>query len=125
MAYKECCKAITVIAAAALTGKNYHFAAFDNAGKVNVVSSSGGAVDGIIGHPAEAADRAATMVVPDGGVAMVILGATVTAGAKVMSDANGKAITATAGNPIYGVALEAGAADEVVPVQFNYKGDAA
>ena len=45
------------------------------------------------------------------GVSRCIAGAAVTAGAKVMSDAAGKAITATSTNQACGVALTAAAAD--------------
>ena len=51
------------------------------------------------------------------GVSKVVAGAAVAAGAQVMSDATGRAITATATNNVVGVALEAAAnADEIIAV---------
>lgn len=125
MAYLECCKAITAVAASDLSGKIYYFGVFNSSGKLTASSTAGGEVDGIIGHAADGADRAATLVVPDGGVAMVISGAAVTAGSKVMSGSAGKAITAaSSGSKIWGVALEAASAsDQVIAIQFTYKGD--
>ncbi len=57
---------------------------------------------------------------PDGAKVEVAAGAAVTAGDLVMSDAQGRAITATATNNILGRALTAaGAADEVITILFS------
>ena len=50
------------------------------------------------------------------GTVKVQLGATVALGAKVMSDANAKAITATATNSVLGQALQAGVANDIIEI---------
>lgn len=60
------------------------------------------------------------------GVEKVLAGAAVVRGAQVMSDANGKAITATATNQRLGIALEsASAADEYIAVLLQPGGGTA
>jgi hypothetical protein len=59
---------------------------------------------------------------PNGCKVEITAGAAVAAGALVMSDATGRAITATATNSVHGKALTAAAAaDEVITILF-YKG---
>jgi hypothetical protein len=66
-------------------------------------------------HPANAASVA---IRGAGGVSLVQVGTGgIAAGAPVKCDANGKAVTATPGtDPIYGIAVESGAAGSVAPV---------
>jgi hypothetical protein len=52
-----------------------------------------------------------------------IAGAAITINANLMTDANGKFITATTGKPIVGKALEAAAADlNIIRVELGYRG---
>jgi len=59
-----------------------------------------------------------------GGVALVLGGAAVAIGARVMSDANGKGITGTATNAILGIAKTVGALNELFEVQLSGPGGA-
>lgn len=75
-----------------------------------------GAGEHVIGVIYEAAGLAKQVTVQFGGIAKVVLGATVAAGARVASDSAGKAVTATSNQFEVGTALEGGAVNEVVPV---------
>jgi hypothetical protein len=55
------------------------------------------------------------------GIAMVTYGSSVTAGVSLMSSAAGKAVTATAGYDVIGIALESGSDGEVHPVLLQPK----
>lgn len=84
------------------------------AGKV-AVAGAGANADGVITNAPAAADRATKLQV--GGVALVRAGAAVTASALVMSNASGKAITATATNRVLGKAIDAAtSADDLIRV---------
>lgn len=54
-----------------------------------------------------------------GGIAIVVAGATCTVGGEVAANASGKAIDATTGARVLGVALDAGAADAEIEVDLN------
>jgi len=57
------------------------------------------------------------------GISKVVAGAAVTAGNEVMSDASGRAVTATATNQGLGIALQsAGAAGVLIPVLLDRRG---
>lgn len=99
-------------AGADLSAKLYYCAKVDTDGDI-VLAGSGEKVFGII---AETAIENRPVTVQFGGVCKVIAGATVAAGARVMSDGNGKAITATATNHSFGIALNGADADEIFSV---------
>lgn len=63
-------------------------------------------------------------VVTDGRV-KVIAGGNITAGANVASDANGHAVAAASTDIILGTAMEAGADNQVITIQFYQGGNAA
>ena len=105
--------------AAALSGKEYLAAKFDANGKIVVCSTAGEVALGLLG--AEEGTKAAgdTIAVQIKEIGLWKAGAAVAAGAAVMTDANGKAVTATAGKFILGYALKAAtAAGQVIPVQI-------
>lgn len=56
------------------------------------------------------------------GVALVLFAAAQTIGARVTSNASGKAATAVAGNAVLGVAKEVGAADTLAEVELTSPG---
>jgi hypothetical protein len=56
------------------------------------------------------------------GISKVVLGATVTAGDEVMSDASARAITGTATNQGLGVALEGGAVNTLGTILLDRRG---
>lgn len=91
-----------------------------NDGTVDVVSTQGNAAVGLIIPESEASIAAGddvTIQVKD--IGLWIAGAAVNAGALLMSDANGKAVAATAGNFYLAQALEAAtAAGQAIHVQI-------
>lgn len=81
----------------------------------------GGIVDGVLQDKPTAAGEATQVAFS--GVSKVVAGALVNKGAEVMSDANGKAVTATTGINVAGRALEAAGADgELIAVLLNTRG---
>lgn len=107
----------TLKASADLSAKQYHFVSISGTGTVNSTGAGLGAVGVVQNKPAsgEAAE------IDCDGVTKVVAGAAITPGteARVMSDANGAAITATATNKVLGVALEAAtAAGQVIAVKL-------
>lgn len=100
------------LAAADLSSSLNLFAKIDAAGKIAVAGNG----DKVIGSIAEVATAGNPATVWMGPVVKVKAGAAVAAGARVQSDAAGKAVTLSAGVAA-GVALEAaGAANVVIPV---------
>lgn len=107
------------IAAADLTGAEFLAAKFDSDGKIVKASTAGENALGILG--AEEGNRKAgeTVSVQIKECGLWKAGAAVAAGAELTTDANGKCVTATTGNFITAIALEAAtAADEVIKVQI-------
>ncbi len=101
-------KLVGVLAAGDLSTKQYYAVKHTATGMA--LSAAGQQIAGILqnkpgalGEPAEVAQ---------GGVSKAVVGAAVAKGAELMSDANGKLVTATSTNRIVAYALEAGAADE-------------
>lgn len=111
---------ISAKAAAAITGGAMLAAAMGAAGTVGVVSTAGAVPVGLLIPETEAAVAAGddvTIQVKD--IGLWTAGGAVDAGALLMSDANGKAVTATAGKFALAQALEAAsAAGQVIHVQI-------
>lgn len=106
--------------AADLEGKAFHAVKFDSNGEIALCSTEGEAVLGLL--PAEAGTKAAgdDIAVQIKDIGLMVASGAIAAGAEVMTDANGKAKTATAGNFIIGYALKAAtAAGDVIPVQIQ------
>lgn len=79
----------------------------------NTVSLAGAGEDAIGVNTENAASGETTGVMCEGGGKIkVVAGAIVAFGAKITSDANGKAVTAALGDYVYGTSLEAAAADK-------------
>lgn len=82
--------------------------------------TAGGPCVGVSGHTYTASELNRSVRVKQGGFARVTSGAAVAVGASVSSDAAGKAITATTGHVVQGVAMEAaGGADETIIVDLQ------
>lgn len=106
--------------AAALTDKSFYAVKFDSYGKIAICSVEGENVLGIL--PAEEGNKAIgdSIAVQIKDIGLMVASGAIAAGAEVMTDANGKAKTATAGKFIIGYALKAAtAAGEVIPVQIS------
>ena len=90
-----------------------------NGSEIQEVSSSGGDAVGVASEASAASDQAViNMALLDGAKITVVSGAAVVAGVRVMSDDQGRAITATGATArVLGVALSAsGAAGEEITI---------
>ena len=109
-----------VVASADLSAHQFKFVNISATGAA-LITTAGGIVDGVLQDKPSALNRAASVAYS--GVSKVMAGAAVTQGARVMSNATGKAITATATNNISGTALEAASADgNIIAVLLDTKG---
>lgn len=126
MSTEDQARAVSVIAAVDLSSLQYHFGIFTNAGKVTSggsTLSAQGRVDCIIGQAVKVGE-VCPVIIPNGGIALVKLGATLAAGALVATAADGRAVAqgASNGDLAWGILLEGGDANDVVRCQFVHKG---
>lgn len=105
---------LTRPAGADLSAAQYLFGKLNSSGQVIKASVEGEFAPFVIQNTPAAAGRAATCSY--GGVSLVKFGASVTAGASVMTDANGKAKTAAGTGRVLGIALETRGTNEIGPV---------
>ena len=109
---------ITGKAAATIADGAFLAAAFDKDGTIEVAKADAGAL-GIFIAETDNIKAGADVTVQVKDIGLWKTGASVKAGAELMSDANGKAVTATAGKFVLAVALEAAtAADQIIQVQI-------
>lgn len=115
MARCEHVESVTLEAGSDLSAGQFKFVLVASDGQVDLVASAGGDADGVLLNQPGAAGRAAEVAIS--GIVKVVSGAAVTAGAKVQSDASGRAITAASGDHVLGKALTTTAnAGELVEV---------
>ena len=121
MAAYNSCRSIPAIAGADLSAAMYKFGVYSS-GNIVVASVAQSIVDGIIGEGV-ASGGSFPLVVPDGGIAMVMAGASVAVDALVATDASGLAITYVEAvqNTAIGKALKAASANDIFPIQFVHK----
>lgn len=116
MAFENPVLTISLPASADLSAEQLKFVVNNGSGAAAVAGAAASAL-GVIQNNPTAAGTASIMVL---GVSRVRAGAAIAVGAKLGSDANGKAVTATTGDTILGIALEAAAADEdIIPVLLH------
>lgn len=109
-----------IVAGADLTAAQHRFVTIDSAGKA-VLTAAGGRIDAALENNPNT-DEAASLMGP-GAVAKIEASAAVALGASVASAANGQAVTASTGNYIGGICVEAaGAAGELCSVFMTYTG---
>lgn len=112
---------ITLEAAADHSANQYRFVTCNSSGQAALAGAGLNAVGVLQNADANAVGKACTVVTD--GVTKVRAGAAVTAGAKVMSNATGLAVTATATNHVCGTALTAAAgANEYIVVKLAFQG---
>lgn len=115
MATTEAITTVSLVAAADLSALQFTAVVANSAGKIAAATIGANCVGILISKPVT--DQAGTVVTD--GIAKIKAGAAVTAGAKVMADATGRAVTAVGGgtNHVLGVAMEsAAAAGEIIRV---------
>jgi hypothetical protein len=108
------------LAAADLSTHQFKFAKVTGANAVNIATAGTDVVIGVIQNKPTSGQA---VEVETQGTTKVVAGAAISAGAAVMPDASGRAVTATSTNKIQGVALEAaGGAGELVTVLLRAMG---
>lgn len=110
---------ITVPASGDLSANQHTFAKIASDGQIERAGAGENAI-GVQQNDPAAENRDTVVAVM--GVSKVKLGATVAVGAKVMSDATGRAITATATNHVLGVCVLGGAVNEIGEVLLQTPG---
>lgn len=112
----------SLVANGDLSGNQFNFVKLNASGKVIVASAAGEGVIGVLQNKPTANQPCEIMV---NGISKVKVGAAVTAGAQIMTNASALAITAaTAGSAVVGFILEtAGGANEIVSAFINCGGD--
>lgn len=124
MAYEENLKTLTLVAAADLSAQQYRFVNLDGTGKAALAGAGAEAV-GVLQNKPVANAEATVADIGGGGTSKVVAGAAIAAGARVASDASGRAVTAGVGNAILGRArVAAAAAGEIIPVLLFHNGAA-
>lgn len=98
--------------AADLRTKLFYLAKIDSDGKIAVCGDGEAAIGSIY----EGANTGDPSTVVTHGIAKVICGASITAGARVASDASGKLVAAAVNDFEVGTALTAGDANDIIPV---------
>lgn len=118
-------------ASADLSAKQFYLAVLNSSKQIAVAGANVGCL-GVIQDGGAAAGRRA--VVRYGGISKVVCGGNFNAGDKLASDANGKAVKATAasvsagtpeplaGSLVIGIALEAGASGETSTILLTHSG---
>jgi len=109
--------AITGVAGADLSAKRYRAVYMANTGKV-LVAGVGSPIIGVLQTP-EIAGAPVNIMIE--GISFVEYGGVVAAGDNLTSDANGKAIVASAGSPVLGVAMCSGADTNIGAVLLTSK----
>ncbi len=123
MAVEEKVQCLNLLAGADLSSDQYKFCYLSAAKTVLRVATSGASSIGSLQNEPAAAGRAAEVAFS--GRVKVLAGAAVAAGAKVMSDATGRAVTATDDSQVLGTAVIAGAAaGDVMEVLLSLGGQA-
>lgn len=101
-------------AEAAVEVKPYQIVKLDANDKVVLAAAGTDNIAGVVETGAKVGATAAYALRNGQGTFKVRLGGTVAKGANLTSDANGAAVTAVAGNVVFGTAVKAGVAGDVV-----------
>lgn len=105
-----------------LSDKQNYFVVMDSTANTVVLAGAGENAVGVNTENAASGEVTGVMM-ESGSLIEVVSGAAVAVGAKVASDANGRAITATAGAEVLGEVLEAAtAADELITMIWRPNG---
>lgn len=102
-------------AGADLSDKQYFVVKTDANGKVVLASAATDAILGVVETPAPQGESVSVAVVNGGGTFKVVAGGTIAKDALLTTNSNGQAVsTTTAGNRVFGRALTAAVAGDVV-----------
>jgi len=122
MAVKNNQETVTLQAGGDLSANQFRFVTMASDGQVDVSTAGADAIGVLLNDPS-AQGRAAEVAVS--GITRVEAGGSVPAGSLVTSDADGKAVVATTGDAVLGIATISTADGEVASIVFNPRGYAA
>ena len=104
---------VSLLAAADLSGAQYKCVSLDSSGRIIQSTATSLTIGVLQTKPTNGQFGSVAFM----GVSKMALGGTVTAGARMHSNASGLGVAATtAGNAVIGIALEGGASGDVIPV---------
>lgn len=109
---------LSVVISTNLSNKSGYLATIANGsnGPVAALAAAATAPLFVINDDGDGSSNAITGSVIRSGVALVKLGGSVSAGARITSDSSGKGVTASSGNFVAGVALADGVSNDLIPV---------
>lgn len=122
MAVKNNQETVTLEAGGDLSADQFHFVTMASDGQVDLSTNGADAIGVLLNDP-EAAGRAAEVAIA--GMTRVEAGGGLPAGSLVASNAAGKAVVATTGDAILGIAVNTATTGEVASILFNPRGYAA
>jgi len=118
MAFENPVLVLSLPAAADLSSSQ-HFIVKTSSGTA-ALAGAGDVAMGVLQNDPVSGEAASIMVA---GVSRLVAGAVIAEGAQVAADANGKGRTATTGDIVLGIALEAAGADgDIIPLLLNVGG---
>lgn len=110
MAIEQNLVTITVVAGADLSSSQFKFVESNSSGTATVCNAAGEYVLGVLQND-PTSGQAAT--VATSGISKVVLGGTVAINDQISTDASGRAIAATTGHKIVGIARKGGSVGEI------------
>ena len=118
MSYEENLETISIEAGSDLSAAQYLFVDVASDGQIDIVATKGAKSVGILQDKPAAAGRPGCVAI--GGVSKVKCGATIAAGAEVISDDDGAALAKDAVSQfVMGSALEGGDAGEIIAIRMK------
>lgn len=111
---------VGVVAGDDLSADQHKFVKVHTNGKILLADSDVLAVGVLMNKPSASGQAASVAIMPS--IVKLLVGETIVAGDKVMSDTGGLAATATTGKYVKGIALEDGAVGSLVTVQLVDQG---
>ena len=120
MAYENIHSSKSIKATASLVSSQFCFVSLDSNGQLVLVTASAGNAIGVLQDKPGAGDPG--FVCGPGDITKVQCGGNFAAGARVMSNTTGQAVTATGAGPYLGWALAAGATGGITTILFQPDG---
>jgi len=117
MATENALRTLSMPASGDLSAAQYKFVKINSSGELAVCSVAGEEADGVLQDKPAAQGRAGAMAI--GGQTKILLGGTIAKGAKVTTDAQGRAVTAATGNVELGTCVEGGAVGIIGSIIFD------
>lgn len=113
MATEEILCSVTFLSHADYSASQYAMGKVNSSGRFQL-AGAGVAVDGVLQNKPSAQDQAAQVSTVSGEKTKVLCGGTVTRGGPITPNASGLAVDATTGTVVAGIALETGAAGQII-----------